>query len=84
VNRLVLLLTTALLVGLGTYALTRALAPAPLAREAGFDELRWLSREFKLTPAQAAAIAQLHAAYPDFRYSRPKATIFEGLRGVTL
>lgn len=62
-NRIVILLVTALFVGLGTYALTRALAPAPLAGEAGFDELRWLSREFKLTPTQAAAIAHLHATY---------------------
>ncbi len=62
-NRVAFLLVTALFVGVGTYALTRALAPAPLAGEAGFDELRWLSREFKLTPAPAAAIADLHAAY---------------------
>lgn len=50
----------AVVVGLGSYGLTRWLA-APAVGDA--DEIAWLRREFRLTPGQAEKIEQLHAAY---------------------
>jgi len=50
----------ALAVGALAFGLTRWLA-RPASVEA--DEMAWLRTEFHLTPAQAAAIEKLHAAY---------------------
>lgn len=59
-RRLLILVGVTLLVGLGSYALTRQFWPASLADE---DQIGWLTREFDLTPAQARAVAKLHDDY---------------------
>lgn len=59
-KRLLLLLAVVVLVGAGSYGITRLVVPPPPADE---DQIVWLTREFKLTPAQAATIEALHLAY---------------------
>jgi hypothetical protein len=59
-RRFAILLAVVLVVGAGSYALTRALWPAAPADE---DQVTWLAREFQLTPAQTATVAQLHRDY---------------------
>lgn len=54
------LLAIVLLVGAGSYALTRLFWPAPPADE---DQVAWLTREFELSPTQAAAVERLHLDY---------------------
>jgi len=54
------LLAVVLIVGALSYGLTRLLWPAPPSSE---DQVAWLTREFALTPAQAAAVEKLHDAY---------------------
>lgn len=54
------LLAVVLIVGALSYGLTRLLWPAPPPSE---DQVVWLTREFALTPAQAAAVEKLHDAY---------------------
>lgn len=56
--RLVIIAVTA---GLLAFVLTRQFAPAPTASPG--DELAWVTREFELTPAQAARVQALHDAY---------------------
>ena len=57
-KRYFILLAVAVAVAAGSYALTRNLLPA--GEE---DQLAWLTREFQLTPAQAAAVEKLQADY---------------------
>lgn len=59
-KRFLTLLAVAVLVGAGSYALTRLVWPAPPADE---DQVAWLTREFRLSAAQAAAIRKLHYDY---------------------
>lgn len=59
-KRLFTLLAVVVLVGAGSYALTRALWPAPAANE---DQITWLTREFHLTPAQKAEVEKLNRDY---------------------
>lgn len=57
-KRYALLLALAVVVAAGSFALTRQLLP-----RAEEDQMAWLVREFKLTPAQTAAVAKLQADY---------------------
>lgn len=59
-KRLLLLVTVVVLVGAGSYGLTRLMAPQPPADE---DQIAWLTREFKLSASQAAAIEKIHLDY---------------------
>ena len=59
-KRLLTLLAVVALVGAGSYGTARLLWPAPPADE---DQVAWLTREFRLTPAQSAAVKQLHYDY---------------------
>lgn len=59
-KRVVIVLAVMLLVGAGSYGITRLVAPKPPADE---DQIAWITREFKLTPAQAAAIEKIHLDY---------------------
>lgn len=59
-KRFFIVLAVMLLVGAGSYGVTRLVAPKPPADE---DQIAWLTREFKLTPAQTAAIEKLHFDY---------------------
>lgn len=59
-KRLLTLLAVVLLVGAGSYGITRLVWPAPSPDE---DQLTWLAREFELTPTQLEAIRQLHYDY---------------------
>lgn len=58
-KRLLVILAVVVLVGAGSYGITRLVVPPP----ADEDQIVWLTREFKLTPAQAATIEALHLAY---------------------
>jgi len=57
-KRYLILIALAVVVAAGSFALTRRLMPA-----AGESQMAWLTREFELTPAQAAAVEKLHADY---------------------
>lgn len=59
-KRWLTLLAIVALVGAGSYFATRALSPAPPADE---DQVAWIAREFKLTPAQRDAVEKLHRDY---------------------
>ena len=59
-KRLLTLLVVMIVVGAASYGITRLVAPKPPADE---DQITWLTREFKLTPAQTAAIEKLHFDY---------------------
>ncbi|MDP1581549.1 MAG: hypothetical protein Q8M02_14865 [Candidatus Didemnitutus sp.] len=59
-KRLALLLAVLLGVGAASYALTRMLWPVAAVAE---DQMTWLTREFALSPTQAAAIEKLHYDY---------------------
>lgn len=59
-KRLLTLLAVVLLVGAGSYGLTRVMMPAAPADE---DQVAWLTREFRLNATQAAAIKRLHYDY---------------------
>lgn len=59
-KRALLLAVVVIVAGLGSYGLTRLVAPPPPADE---DQVAWLKREFKLTPEQAARIEKIHYAY---------------------
>jgi Tfp pilus assembly protein PilN len=59
-KRFLLLVAVVVLVGAASYALTRLIAPKPPVDE---DQISWLTREFKLTSAQAAAIEKIHLDY---------------------
>ena len=59
-KRLLLLAIVVIIAGAASYGLTRYLAPGAPADE---DQITWLKREFKLTPAQAERIEQIHLAY---------------------
>ncbi|WP_415910060.1 hypothetical protein [Oleiharenicola sp. Vm1] len=52
-KRWLTLLAVVVLVGAGSYALTRLFWPAPPADE---DQVTWIAREFKLTAAQKAVV----------------------------
>lgn len=58
--QLALLVTVAALLG---YGLTRVVLAPPPTAPAMADQLAWLAREFRLTPAQAAEISRVQAAY---------------------
>jgi hypothetical protein len=57
-KRYVILLALAVVVAAGSYAITRGLMP-----RGEEDQLAWLTREFKLTPAQTTAVEKLQADY---------------------
>lgn len=59
-KRWLTLLAVVVLVGAGSYALTRRFWPAPPADE---DQVTWIAREFKLTAAQKAVVEKLHRDY---------------------
>jgi len=59
-KRGVTLLAVVLSVGALSYVLTRLFWPAPPSSE---DQVAWLTREFALTPTQAAAVEKLHDDY---------------------
>ncbi len=57
-KRYLILIVLAVVVAAGSFALTRRLMPA--GEE---TQMAWLTREFELTPAQAAAVEKLQADY---------------------
>lgn len=57
-KRYLMLIALAVAVAAGSFALTRGLMP-----RGEEDQMTWLAREFKLTPAQTAAVEKLQAAY---------------------
>jgi hypothetical protein len=59
-KRLLTLFAVVLLVGAGSYGVTRLVWPAPSPDE---DQLTWLAREFELTPTQLEAVRKLHYDY---------------------
>ncbi|MDR1280537.1 MAG: hypothetical protein LBK99_06910 [Opitutaceae bacterium] len=60
-KRALCIIVSALAAGLLAFGLTAWLARPSVSAPAG--ELAWLRAEFLLTPAQAAAVEKLHAAY---------------------
>jgi hypothetical protein len=61
-KRYLILLTLAASVAGGSFFLTRGIAPK-VTSHGDEDQQTWLQREFKLNPAQAAAVAKMQAAY---------------------
>jgi len=59
-KRWLTLFAVVVLVGAGSYALTRLFWPAPATNE---DQVTWIAREFKLTSDQKAAVEKLHHDY---------------------
>lgn len=62
-RRLLILVPLVVAAGFLGYALTGLFTSPPPTAPAMIDQLAWLAREFRLTPAQAAEIARLQAAY---------------------
>lgn len=59
-KRLLLLALVVIVAGAAAYGVTRLLTPPPPADE---DQIAWLTREFRLTPEQAARIEKIHLDY---------------------
>jgi hypothetical protein len=59
-KRWLILVGVVVAVGLGSYGLSRALWPVAPENE---DQVAWLAREFRLTPAQRAEVEKLHCGY---------------------
>lgn len=59
-KRLLTLLAVVLVIGVASYGIARRTMSAPPADE---DQIEWLTREFRLNTAQAAAVKKLHYDY---------------------